>query len=110
MASEKNGSHGEPLEPDSPDAPPSAEELLESDRLREALADPSKANADADLARALALAHAPRDLDEGAHRAIIDRAISERSARAPRGRRGGVVIRVTFGVAAIAAVAAAAMM
>jgi hypothetical protein len=83
-----------------PDAPPSEEELAESARLREALADPSKASEDAELLRALASAHAPREIDPLVHRAIVEKAVS-----AARPRRG-VVIRVAFGVAAVVAAAA----
>jgi hypothetical protein len=84
-----------------PDAPPSAEELAESARLREALADPSKPSADADLLRALANAHAPREIEPLAHRAIVQRAL----ATPPR-RQRGTVVRVSFGVAAVLAAAA----
>ena len=97
---------------DDPDAPPSEEELTASARLRDALEDPSHAlgqNAEADLARALALAHAPRDIDPKEHKAIVERAIVEGTRRAKKQQRG-VVIRVTFGVSAIVAVAASILL
>jgi hypothetical protein len=84
-----------------PDAPPSEEELAESARLREALADPAKASEDAELLRALASAHAPREIDPLVHRAIVERAITGRGKP-----RRGVVVRVAFGVAAVFAAAA----
>lgn len=93
---------------DDPDAPPSEEELTASARLRDALEDPSKPSPEADLARALALAHSPRDIDPKEHKAIVDRAIIEGARRAKKQQRG-VVIRVTFGVSAIVAVAASVL-
>jgi hypothetical protein len=98
-----------PIAIDDPDAPPSEEELAASARLREALEDPSKANADADLARALALAHSPRDIDGAEHRAIVERGVAQGSRRA-RSQRRGVVVRVAFGVSAGLAIAASALL
>lgn len=98
--------------PPHPDAPPSEEELTASARLRDALEDPSPVlgrSPDADLARALALAHAPRDIDPNEHRAIVERAIVEGTRRRRKQQRG-VVIRVTFGVSAIVAVAASILL
>ena len=93
-----------------PDAPPSEEERVASDRLRDALADASKPSADADFARALAVAHTPRELDDAEHRALLDRALARGATSAPArgspGDRRGVVVRVAFGVAAVAALAA----
>ena len=94
---------------DDPDAPASEEELTASARLRDALEDPSKPSSDAELARSLALSHAPRDIDPKEHRAIVDRAIVEGARRAKRQQRG-VVIRVTFGVSAIVAIAASILL
>ncbi len=94
-----------------PDAPASEEELTASARLRDALEDPSPVlgrSPEADLARSLALSHAPRDIDPKEHRAIVDRAIVEGARRAKK-RQRGVVIRVTFGVSAIVAVAASVL-
>lgn len=55
-----------------PDAPPSAEEIAASQRLRDALADPSIAHDHADLARALRAAWAPAAIGEGENMAILD--------------------------------------
>jgi hypothetical protein len=94
---------------DDPDAPPSAEEIAASERLREALEDPTKENADAELARALSLAHATREIDEREHRAIVARGVAEGSRRA-RAERRGVVVRIAFGVTAGLAIAASALL
>jgi len=88
---------------DDPDAPASEEEKIASARLRDALEDPKLASADAELARALALAGEPRAIDEVEHREIVDRAVSKAK---PRGR----VIRVVFGVSTALALAAAAVL
>jgi hypothetical protein len=88
---------------DDPDAPPSEEEKIASARLKDALEDPNLVNADAELARALALADAPRELTDAEHRAIIERAVATTK---PRGR----VIRVVFGVTTALALAAAAVL
>jgi hypothetical protein len=61
-----------------PDAPPSVEELRAAAELRDALADPARPNDDAAFARALALAHAPRELSPEDHRAILARALKAR--------------------------------
>lgn len=95
--------------PDDPDAPPSEEELAASARLREALDDPSKASPDAELARALALAHAPRDIDEAEHAAIVARGVAEGIRRA-KSKQRGVVVRATFGVSAVVAIAASVLL
>jgi hypothetical protein len=88
------------------DPSPTEEELAESARLRDALADPSVKNEDADLLRSIALSHEPRALEEDAHRAIVERAV-DTMAKRPRGR----VIRVAFGSAAgTLALAAAAVL
>ncbi|MBX3189381.1 MAG: hypothetical protein KF819_20325 [Labilithrix sp.] len=55
-----------------PDAPASAEEIAASQRLRDALEDPSVAHDDADLARSLRAAWSPSTLDAGENRAILD--------------------------------------
>jgi hypothetical protein len=84
-----------PPEETHPDAPPSEAEL------REALADPTRSSEDAELARALALAHAPRPLDEDEHGAILKKALAQRSASPPHN-----VIVVMFGFAGVIAAAA----
>lgn len=88
---------------DDPDAPPTEEEKIASERLRDALADPRIENADAELARALAQAHAPRELGKDEHDAIVRAALAKAK---PRGR----VIRITFGLATTLALAAAAVL
>jgi hypothetical protein len=85
---------------DDPDAPPSEEERVASERLRDALADPSIANADAGLARALALANAPREIDPAEHQKIVAKAVLKAK---PRGR----VVTVVLGVGTALALAAA---
>lgn len=92
--------------PIDPDAPPSEEELAEAAKLRLALEDPSRASEEADLARALSLAHAPREIPESVHSAIIAKSLDKMAAKpAPRGR----VIRVAFGAGATALALAAAI-
>jgi hypothetical protein len=93
----------DPIFDSDPDAPPSEEEARAADELRLALADSSKQNAAADLARALHLAHEPKEIDKDAHRALVDRALA---APAPKKASGGRVIRVAFGVAAAISLAA----
>jgi hypothetical protein len=85
---------------DDPDAPPSKEEEAASARLRDALADATITNADADLARALSLAEQPRDLDSAEHRVMVERAVG-----AMRPKRN--VVRVVFGAGTALALAAA---
>ncbi len=86
-----------------PDAPPTEEEIRDSERLREALEDPSKESPDAELLRAVKnaaapAALAPKDLD-----ASVERGLS--SSKRSGFERRGVVIRVAFsaGVLAVAA-------
>lgn len=57
------------------------------------------------MLRALSLAYEPRPIDPKEHDVLVERAL----AKAPRARRG-VVVRVTFGVAAVLAVAAAILL
>ena len=75
MADDKREFH------DDPDAPPSAEELAASERLREALEDRSSSHADAELARSLKHAVAPRALEAATHRKILDRTVPSSRAR-----------------------------
>jgi hypothetical protein len=91
-----------PPVPDDPDAPPSAEEVAQSDALRRALEDPSLPSEAADLARAASLAHSPRPIDPEAHRRIVEGAVGRRA-------RGGTLIRVSFGAAALAVAAGVAL-
>ena len=92
----------EPQIDDDPDAPASEEESARSEELRLALEDPTRSNADADLARALSLAHAPREIAPEEHAAMVERALAAASGS---GRKSNV-IRVTFGVAAAVSLAA----
>jgi hypothetical protein len=101
--------------PDDPDAPASAEEIAAAEKLRDALADPKIDHEGAAFARAAALAHAPRAIDEAEHRAIVERVIaaaakSDRSQTKERRAGGGRVIRVAFGAAAALSLAAAAIL
>lgn len=86
-----------------PDAPPSEEEVRESERLRQALDDPSKENLDAELLRAVKNAAAPAPLQPK----DIDASIEQALGRAERERSRGVVVRVVFGAGAALAIAAA---
>jgi hypothetical protein len=76
-----------PLEID-PDEPPTEEELRLAADLRDALSDASRAHEDAELARAVVLAHAPPPLDPGEHERILKRALAPkvRSLAAERAR------------------------
>ncbi len=91
---------------DDPDAPPSEEEKIASARLRDALEDPKVVNADAELARALALADEPRPLDDAEHREMVERAVQ----KAPKAQPRSNVIRVVFGAATALSLAAAAVL
>src|SRR5687767_9920765 len=55
-----------------PDAPPSAEEVAASKRLRDALDDPSIEDPDADLARSLRAAFAPEAISAKEHASFVD--------------------------------------
>lgn len=87
---------------DDPDAPPSEEEIRESQRLRDALEDASKESADADLLRAVKHAAEPKAIAKG----DLDEAVKSGISRGER-RSGGVVIRVAFGASFVVAAAAA---
>ncbi len=87
-----------------PDAPASEEEIAAAEELRLALEDPSRASAEADLARALSLAHAPREIPKSVHDALVAKSLGKMAAK--RDERSNVV-RVTFGAATILAIAAA---
>jgi hypothetical protein len=87
---------------DDPDAPPSEEEIRESQRLREALDDASKESADADLLRAVKHAADPKAIAKK----DLDDAVKSGVSRGER-RSGGVVIRVAFGASFVLAAAAA---
>ena len=87
---------------DDPDAPPSEEEIRESQRLRDALEDASKESADADLLRAVKHAAEPKAIAKS----DLDEAVKSGMVRGER-RSGGVVIRVAFGASFVLAAAAA---
>jgi hypothetical protein len=95
-----------PQVPD-PDAPPSEEELVEANKLRDALHRSASAQADAgddaELAQALSAAWSPGHLGVDAHRALVDRALASHAARR---RRARVVVRASFGAGALVALAA----
>ncbi|MGH7329477.1 MAG: hypothetical protein ACREJX_14115, partial [Polyangiaceae bacterium] len=75
--------------------------------LRLALEDPTRASEEAELARALSLAHAPREIPESVHSAIIAKSLEKMASKeATRGR----VIRVAFGAGAAALALAAAIL
>lgn len=82
-----------------PDAPPTDDELKESERLRRELDDKGSRYPDAELARALHLAVAPRPIDELSHRRVLDRAVPRRYP----------VVLVSFAAAAAVVIAAVSM-
>lgn len=57
---------------DNPDAPPSAEEIAASQRLRDALEDERIADPDADLLRSLRAAYSPSVLADDDHSSLVD--------------------------------------
>jgi hypothetical protein len=91
---------------DDPDAPATEQERAAADDLRAALEDPRRSNEDADLARALSSAWSPRDLASEEHRALVERALDRRKTV----RRSGRVIRISFGVSAVVALAAGVLL
>lgn len=103
---------------DDPDGPPSAEELLEAERLRRALdgelahdraggkpAEDEPSPKGAELARAIVAAVRPEAIDPARNERLLQRAL----AKAPK-RRGANVLYVAFGAATLAATAAAAVL
>jgi hypothetical protein len=90
-----------------PDALPSEEELVEANKLRDALQRPASGQADAgddtELARALSAAWSPAHLGVDAHRAMVDRALANHAARR---RRARVVVRASLAAGALVALAA----
>ncbi|HEX7600143.1 MAG TPA: hypothetical protein VF316_01010 [Polyangiaceae bacterium] len=95
-----------------PDAPATEEELARAEALRVALDDASRPSEDAELLRALALAESPRALAEAAQDALVANALTRMDARKTRAKsdQRGVVVRVTFGAAALIAAAAAVVL
>ncbi len=89
--------------PIDPDAPPTEEEIRDSERLRDALDNPASAHEGAELLRAVKSASAPASLDEK----TLDAAVASGLQRFDASRRrSGVVIRVMFGAGFLAAAAA----
>ncbi len=82
----------------------SEEELAESARLRDAL-DGKAETADADLLRAVSLAHAPHALPPAENERLVERAIAT-----ARPARRATVVRVMFAFSGVAAIAATALM
>ena len=100
-----------PIVPE-PDDPISEEEVREAEALRRALDGEARddvdddARAAAELLGALKASHAPAEIDPAAHHAIVARAL----AAAKRGQSAGAgakVVRLSFGIAATFAAAAA---
>jgi hypothetical protein len=98
-----NASASPPPDSDAPapDAPPSEEEERLAEDLRQALEDASLRSEEAEFARALSSAHAPKAIDEAVHRVLVARAIAARPARRP-----SVVVRVAFSTGTALALAA----
>src|SRR4051812_43414655 len=63
---------------------PTDEEIAESERLRDALADPNVPHEAADLARSLRAAFAPDAIAEDENRAIVEDALAEEIAAAAK--------------------------
>jgi hypothetical protein len=95
-----------------PDAAATEDELARAEALRDALDDASQSSEDAELLRALALAESPRPLAEAAQDALVANALKGMDARQARAKsdQRGVVVRVTFGAAALVAAAAAVVL
>ncbi|MEO7092837.1 MAG: hypothetical protein ABI175_06270 [Polyangiales bacterium] len=83
---------------DDPDAPPSAEELAESERLRQELEDPGSTHRDVLLARELRLVVAPKPLEAATHRRILARVLGE-----PASAQRRTTLWITGGALAAAA-------
>jgi len=91
---------------DDPEAPPSEEEMAQAQELRKDLDDPRRESQLAELARTVSAAWEPRDLSKEEHRLLVEQAVSRPVARA----RGARVIRVSFGAAAMLALAACVLL
>jgi hypothetical protein len=85
-----------------PDAPPSDAERAEAESLRDAL-DRGGDHPGAEVARVLSAAWSPRDIAPAEHGAIVERVLARRASR-------GRVIRVSFGVSAVVALAASVLL
>ena len=89
-----------------PSAEPTDEERAAAEELRRAL-DERAPHEDAELLRALANAHAPAELSKQENARLVAAALAKSDgARKGSAGRGGVVVRVSFGVAAALALAA----
>lgn len=82
---------------DDPDAPPSAEELADSARLREELSDPGSKHPDVLLMRAMRNAVEPKAIEAATHARILDRTV-------PKPRRSPTFYVLLGGLAAAAGV------
>jgi hypothetical protein len=95
----------DPIDRDPLDPAPTPQEEAEAEELRAALDDPARAHDDAELARALGAAFAPRDLPESAHRALVERALAPLDARRRMRRRRqwswGAVAALAAGVCGV---------
>jgi hypothetical protein len=91
---------------DDPDAPPSEEETAQAEELRKDLDDPRRESQLAELARTVSAAWEPRDLSQEEHRLLVQQAVSRPVPRS----RGARVIRVSFGAAAMLALAASILL
>jgi hypothetical protein len=95
-----------------PDALPSAEEVAAAEALRGALdgtaiGRDAGAQAAADFARAVSLAHAPRPIDDRGHRALVEASLERGAARqgARQKRRGRIGVALGGALALAAAFA-----
>jgi len=88
---------GESSWEDDPDAPPSAEEIAESERLRRELDDPSSKHPDVALMHALRHAVEPRAIEHATHMRILDRVV-------PKPKRSTTFYYLLGGLAAAAGV------
>jgi hypothetical protein len=88
---------GAPGWEDDPDAPPSADEIAESERLRQELDDPSSKHPDVALMRALRHAVEPRPIEAATHARILERVV-------PKPKRSTSFYYLLGGLAAAAGV------
>jgi hypothetical protein len=84
--------------PDDPDAPPTEEELAAAESLREALEGRAVGDRDAELARAIRHAVAPRPIDVRAHEAIVERTVLARARRLRWAALGSATIAIAAAV------------
>jgi len=80
MTDDRDNQPGDPAWLDDPDAPPSAEELAESERLRQELEDPGSTHENVLLARELRLVVSPKAIEAATHRRILLRILGDSPA------------------------------